>query len=52
MAALRQGWKRFVGETDDLMGMNGFGASGPEDQLFVHFSMTPENVAAEMRRSL
>ena len=51
-AAVRQGWDRYVGEEGGFVGMSGYGASGPEDQLFAHFGITPDRVAAEVRRRL
>jgi transketolase len=51
-AAVRQGWDRYVGEDGGFVGMSGYGASGPEDQLFAHFGITPERVASEIRRRL
>jgi transketolase len=35
-AAVRQGWDRYIGAEGGFVGMAGFGASGPEDELFVH----------------
>jgi transketolase len=32
--------------------MGGYGASGPEQELFEHFGITPDAVAAEVRRRL
>jgi transketolase len=32
--------------------MKGFGASGPAEQLYEHFGITPAAVAAEARRLL
>jgi transketolase len=51
-AAVRLGWDRYIGEDGGFVGMRGYGASGPEDQLFAHFGFTPENVAAEVRKRL
>lgn len=51
-AAVRQGWDRYIGEDGGFVGMSGYGASGPEDQLFAHFGITPEAVAGEVRRRL
>jgi transketolase len=51
-AAVRQGWDRYIGEDGSFVGMSSFGASGPEDELFVHFGITPERVAAEVRNRL
>jgi transketolase len=51
-AAVRQGWDRYIGSDGGFVGMSGFGASGPEEELFVHFGITPERVAAEVRNRL
>jgi transketolase len=51
-AAVRQGWDRYIGAEGGFVGMAGFGASGPEDELFVHFGITAERVAEEVRRRL
>ena len=51
-AAVRQGWDRYVGERGGFVGMSGFGASGPEDELFAHFGITPERVAMEVHKRL
>ncbi|MFO1050449.1 MAG: transketolase [Geminicoccaceae bacterium] len=51
-AAVRLGWDRYLGAEGGFVGMSGFGASGPEDELFVHFGITPERVAEEVRRRL
>ena len=48
-AAVRLGWDRYIGADGGFIGMSGFGASGPEDELFAHFGITPERVAAEVR---
>ncbi len=51
-AAVRQGWDRYVGEDGGFVGMAGYGASGPDRELFTYFGITPEAVAAEVRRRL
>ncbi len=51
-AALRFGWDRYLGERGGFVGMRGFGASGPAKQLYAHFGITAEAVAAEARRLL
>jgi transketolase len=51
-AAVRQGWDRYIGEDGGFVGMTDYGASGPEHQLFVHFGLTPERVAEEVRARL
>ena len=49
-AAVRQGWERFIGEDGVFVGMTGFGASAPSERLYQEFGITPEAVAAEVRR--
>jgi transketolase len=51
-AAVRLGWDRYIGAEGGFVGMSGFGASGPEDELFAHFGITPERVVAEVRQRL
>ena len=51
-AAVRLGWDRYLGEDGGFVGMTGFGASGPEQELFEHFGITPEAVVAEVRKRL
>ncbi|TIT39007.1 MAG: transketolase, partial [Mesorhizobium sp.] len=45
-AAARLGWDRWVGDTGAFVGMAGFGASAPAPDLYRHFDITPEAVAA------
>ncbi|MGE5506509.1 MAG: transketolase [Actinomycetota bacterium] len=39
------GWERYVGLDGAVVGMNGFGASAPADQLYAHFGITAQAVA-------
>ncbi|MGP8170034.1 transketolase [Rhodoblastus sp.] len=45
-AALRFGWDRWLGERSAFIGMKGFGASAPAPDLYKHFGITAEAVAA------
>jgi transketolase len=45
-AGVRTGWDRFIGTSGHFIGMKGFGASGPAEQLYQHFGITAEAVAA------
>ncbi|MER9890830.1 transketolase [Mesorhizobium sp. M0119] len=45
-AAARLGWDRWIGDTGIFVGMAGFGASAPAPDLYRHFDITPEAVAA------
>jgi transketolase len=51
-AAMRFGWDRWIGPEGLFVGMDGFGASAPGPDLYRHFKITPEAVAAAARRSL
>ncbi|MEP9399120.1 transketolase [Mesorhizobium sp. KR2-14] len=52
-AAIRMGWDRFIGVDGIFIGMHGFGASAPIEQLYQHFGITAEAAvqAAEARLS-
>ncbi len=43
-AGVRMGWDRFIGTGGTFIGMTGFGASGPAEQLYKHFGITAEAV--------
>jgi transketolase len=45
-AAVRQGWDSIIGSDGVFVGMTGFGASAPYKDLYKHFGITPEAVAA------
>jgi transketolase len=44
-AAATIGWDRWVTDDGATIGMTGFGASGPANELFEHFGFTPGDVA-------
>ncbi len=44
-AGLRLGWDRFIGVDGIFIGMTGFGASAPIDDLYKHFGITAEAAA-------
>ena len=39
-----QGWERYVGAEGAVIGMPGFGASAPAEELFRHFGITAEKM--------
>ena len=45
-AAVRQGWDAIIGPEGTFVGMTGFGASAPYKQLYAHFGITAQNIAA------
>ena len=51
-AALGFGWDRWLGADGTFIGMTGFGASAPADDLFKHFGITAEAAVAAVRRKL
>jgi transketolase len=44
-AAAPFGWERYIGEAGVFVGMTGFGASAPAEDLYRHFGLTPERLA-------
>jgi transketolase len=45
-AGIRQGWDAIIGSDGVFVGMSSFGASAPHKDLYRHFGITPEAVAA------
>jgi transketolase len=45
-AAVRFGWDRWIGHDGQFIGMSGFGASAPYQQLYAHFGITSEAVVS------
>jgi transketolase len=43
-AAAPFGWERYVGPEGTVLGMTGFGASAPAEELFRHFGLTAEKL--------
>ncbi len=48
-AAVRQGWDGFLRSEDAFVGMTGFGASAPAEELYAHFNITADAVATAAR---
>ena len=51
-AASGFGWERWLGSDGVFIGMTGFGASAPFEDLYKHFGITPEAVAAAVKKRL
>ena len=49
-AACGFGWERWLGPDGSFIGMTGFGASAPADQLYRHFGITVEAICAAVRK--
>ena len=43
-AGAKFGWEKYTGLNGDIIGMEGFGASGPAEKLFEYFGITVEEV--------
>jgi len=46
------GWERWLGADGIFIGMTGFGASAPAEQLYRYFGITPEAIANKVRDRL
>jgi transketolase len=51
-AGIRMGWDRFIGTDGIFIGMTGFGASAPYEQLYKHFGITADAAAEAARKKL
>ena len=49
-AAAKFGWEKYLGSKGEIIGMDGFGASGPASGLYEHFGITADAVAAAVRK--
>ena len=45
-AGIRMSWDRWIGSNGKFVGMNGYGASGPFDQVYEHFGINADAVVA------
>ena len=51
-AACGFGWERWLGDGGTFIGMSGFGASAPGEELYRHFGLTPDAVVTAVRKRL
>ncbi len=51
-AGVRQGWDAIIGMEGAFIGMHSFGASGKYKEVYAHFGITAENVAAAAVKKL
>ena len=51
-AGASMGWREWVGDSGAVIGIDRFGASAPYKEIYAHFGLTPENVAAQTKRIL
>ena len=48
-AGITWGWERYIGDNGVAVGMTGFGASAPADQLYKHFGITSDAVVEAVK---
>jgi transketolase len=48
-AAIGYGWDRWLGPTGKFIGMSGFGASAPAEQLYQHYGITEAAIIAAVK---
>lgn len=46
------GWSEWVGDSGDVIGMNTFGMSAPDNDLFEYFGFTVENIISRVKQLL
>jgi transketolase len=51
-AAVGFGWERWLGQDGLFIGMSGFGASAPAEDLYRHFGITPEAIVSAVKKRL
>ena len=51
-AGVTLGWERYTGANGLTLGIDGFGASAPADDLYRHFGLTPDQIAAKVKAKL
>lgn len=51
-AAIKMGWEKFIGSHGIFVGMEGFGASGPAEELYEHFGITADAIISRVKTKL
>ncbi|MBU1175232.1 MAG: transketolase, partial [Alphaproteobacteria bacterium] len=51
-AGISMSWDRLLGDTGRFIGMTGFGASGPAEELYTHFGITADAVVEAVTSQL
>jgi len=51
-AAIKFGWERYIGTHGIFVGMEGFGASAPADELYEHFGITAAHIVEKVKSAL
>ena len=48
-AGIKMGWERYLGASGAFIGLDGFGASAPAEELYEHFGITTEAIVAKVK---
>jgi transketolase len=48
-AGLKMGWEKYLGAAGEFVGMTGFGASAPAEELYEHFGITAAGIVAKVK---
>ena len=48
-AGIKMGWEKYIGADGVFIGMEGFGASAPAEELYKHFGITTDNIVAKVK---
>jgi len=51
-AGVPLGWRDWVGDAGDIIGITSFGASAPGKEIFYHYGFTVENAAERAKKLL
>ncbi len=51
-AGIRQSWDRLIGGHSIFIGMDGFGASAPANELYEHFGITSKAIIERVEKTL
>jgi len=51
-AAIVTGWEKYLGDNSAFVGMTGFGASAPAEELYEHFGITADATVAAAKKLL
>lgn len=49
-AGLQMGWEKYLGDAGQFIGMTGFGASAPDNELYEHFGITAKAIVAAVKK--
>ena len=48
-AGIKMGWEKYIGADGVFVGMEGFGASAPAEELYEHFGITAANIVKKVK---